>query len=82
MKKGEKRSTLKGKQSTRSIPWGSYDTVPQPQGEFRDMFRLMQDQKLASEENSGPSSESSKYGEVLNSILILAIQWSCQDGFP
>ena len=60
MGKDEKRSTSRENGSRRSTPWGSYDTVPQPQGEFRDMFRLMQEQKATSAEKSTGTDEPSK----------------------
>ena len=60
MTRDKKRSIPNDNGSRRSIPWGSYDTVPQPQGEFRDMFRLMQEQKAASGEKSTGIDEPSK----------------------
>ena len=48
MSKNDKRSNSR---SNEPIPVEeairkSYDTVPQPRGEFKDLFRLMQEQKV------------------------------------
>ena len=48
MSKSDKRSISK---SNEPIPVEeairkSYDTVPQPKGEFKDLFRLIQEQKV------------------------------------
>ena len=57
MGNGEKQSTRKGKRPRGRMIMKSYDTIPLPRGEFKDLFRLMQEQK---EENKGRSSQRDK----------------------
>ena len=58
MDKGEKRSTPRDSKF-RSRTFVNSDTIPQPKGEFRDLFRLMQDQKSKKRENSTQANEAS-----------------------
>ena len=57
-KKG--RNTSKDRASRGRMVRKSYDTIPQPKGEFKDLFREMQEQKAQNKSHSSQKDKSSK----------------------
>jgi hypothetical protein len=53
-------STPKDKGSRGGTIRKSYDTIPQPKGKFKDLFRQMQEQKVENTENSTQPKKPSK----------------------
>ena len=60
MRNKNDRNTPKSKESRGRMVRKSYDTITQPKGKFKDLFRLMQEQKDESKSGSGQKDKSSK----------------------